>query len=170
MKLKDLFCIFFIVMGLLFIWKFGNSHDVEKISEEEANPAWQELLSAYKNREDVAMSIVGAVDKYNISSNRKLVLSVVTAREKASLITPANKFNNSQAITPQFKLIQDELNRALAELINVLGGIPEIEADDNFNKLKFRLREANNRINYALAKYEKTRGATKKNMTTSFWR
>lgn len=100
--------------------------------------AWAQVETQLQRRHDLIPNLVATVRGY-ATHEREVLDAVVSARTRALAI----------ADPPTRQGAEDELGAAIAELLAVAEGYPELQADGNFRALQHELRDTEDRIAFA---------------------
>lgn len=100
--------------------------------------AWAQVQTQLQRRHDLIPNLVAAVRGY-ATHERGALDAVVSARTRALAI--ADPLTRGDA--------EDELGSAVAELLAVAEGYPQLQADENFLALQHELRDTEDRIAFA---------------------
>jgi len=119
--------------------------------EEAVEGQWSQVENVYQRRADLIPNLVSTVKGY-AAHERETLEGVIEARSKATSVTidPTN-------ITPesleQFEQAQEGLSSALARLMVVVEGYPDLKANQNFLELQAQLEGTENRISNERRKF-----------------
>ena len=139
--LLSLFLVFFTSCGIQSIPKSVN----------EVEAKWAEVINQYKRRSDLIPSLVNTV-KGSAAHERETLEAVIQARANATK-TQINFDQLNKNTLQQFQKAQGALSSALSRLMVSVEKYPQLQANQNFQKLQNQLEGTENRIAVARKRY-----------------
>jgi len=126
-------------LGLLVLVSLsGCGYNTIQSNDEQVKSAWSEVVNQYQRRADLIPNLVNTVKGY-AAHEKETLERVVAARASAT-----------QAKLPQEAIkAEGELSSALARLLAVAEGYPDLKANQNFLALQEELVSTENKISFA---------------------
>ena len=145
----------FMLIGMLFSLLTGCGYNTMQTNEEAVIAAWGDVESAYQRRADLIPNLVEIVKGY-AKHEADTLKAVTEARAKVGSVQASKDLINDPQAFAKFQQAQGELSGALSRLMVVVEKYPDLKANENFLGLQNQAEGAENRINVARVRYNKT--------------
>jgi len=119
--------------------------------DEAVKTSWSEVVDEYQRRADLISSLADSVKNFAASEQPLIGITKASVRSETEPVTPA--VLNDPAAFASYQAMQDQLDRALRNLIGLAASYPQLQGDANFLDLRAQLADTQARVVAARNRY-----------------